>query len=247
MDNDFLLFMAVGFVAQLVDGALGMAYGVTSTTFLLSLGILPAAASASVHCAEVFTTGASGLCHLQQKNIDLGLFKRLLLPGILGAVLGAALLTALPLWPLRFGMALYLAIMGGLILVKAWSKNHDQRRPGEKLASLGFLGGFFDAMGGGGWGPIVTSTLVARGCNPRFTIGSVNLAEFFVALAVSLTFFLTIGLGYWPIVLGLIFGGILAAPLAAWVCRHLPSRLLMLVLGVLIILLSLRSLAQLLE
>lgn len=246
MELDFLLFLGVGFLAQIVDGALGMAYGVTSTTFLLSLGILPAVASASVHFAEVFTTGTSGLCHLYLKNIDMLLFKRLLVPGILGAALGAVLLTTLPLWPVRFGVALYLASMGGIILVKAWSKDLKPQRLGEKVIGLGFLGGFFDAMGGGGWGPIVTSTLVAQGCSPRFTIGSVNLAEFFVALSASLTFFLTIGIGYWQIVLGLILGGVLAAPLAAWLCSRLPPRLLMFVIGVLIILLSLRSVGQLL-
>jgi uncharacterized protein len=227
----------------LVDGALGMAYGVTSTTLLMTLGVPPAAASASVHTAEIFTTGASGFSHLVFKNIDRQLFKKLVLPGILGAALGAYLLTFLPVWPVQFLVAFYLAGMGAIIVRRAVRRIVRSEPMAGKVNLLGVVGGFFDAMGGGGWGPIVTSTstLVARGGNPRFAIGTVNLAEFFVALAASLTFLLTIGLGFWRIILGLIIGGVTAAPLAALLCRKIPSRLLMLGLGLLIILLSLRA------
>lgn len=246
MDLVFLEFIAVGFLAQVVDGALGMAYGVTSTTFLLTLGIPPAAASASIHTAEIFTTGTSGIAHLSLGNVDWRLFRRLVVPGVAGAVLGAYLLTAVPAAPVRLAVAFYLAAMGLVILFRALRKAGGSSPATGRVGVLGLLGGFFDAMGGGGWGPIVTSALVARGGAPRFAIGSVNLAEFFVALAASATFLLTIGLGYWRIVLGLVLGGILAAPLAALLCRKLPARLLMFVIGGLILALSLRLAAQML-
>ncbi len=241
MDNEFLYFLCIGFLAQLVDGALGMAYGVTSTTFLLSLGIPPAAASASVHAAEVFTTGTSGLSHLYFRNVDTKVLKKLLLPGVAGAVLGALFLTLLPLRPIRLLVALYLALMGGLILTRALRPRPPSDTPPPRLGGLGFAGGFLDAMGGGGWGPIVTSTLVARGGTPRFVVGSVNLAEFFVALAASVTFFLTIGFSHGTIILGLVVGGALAAPLAAVICRKIPTRAFMVLIGLLIIVLALRA------
>lgn len=246
MEENLPLIVAVGFLAQMVDGALGMAYGVTASTFLLTLGLPPAAASASVHVAEVFTTGVSGLSHLAFKNVDRKLFRKLAIPGVLGAILGAYALTALPVEPIRLAVAIYLAIMGIVILIKGIKRISPPGSEAKRLSLLGLAGGFFDAMGGGGWGPIVTSTLVARGGVPRYTIGSVNLAEFFIAVAASTTFFLTIGLGYWRIVLGLMLGGILAAPLAAFLCKKIPARALMLILGTLIILLSLRALAHVL-
>lgn len=244
MNEEFLYYFAIGFLAQLVDGALGMAYGVTSTTCLISLGISPASASASVHAAEIFTTGASGLSHLYLRNIDWRLFRALVAPGIAGSVIGACLLSLLPVAPIRTGVALYLAVMGMVILVKALGKEKSPPARGVRGAGLGFCGGFFDAMGGGGWGPIVASSLVARGNTPRFTVGSVSLAEFFVALAASATFSLTIGIGSWTIITGLVAGGILAAPLAALLCKKLPVRMFMFLLGVLIVILSLRVVGQ---
>jgi hypothetical protein len=246
MEQDFLLIVGIGFLAQIIDGALGMAYGVTTNAFLLALGIPPATASASVHAAEIFTTGASGLSHLALRNVDRRLLTRLLIPGVLGAIVGACLLSFLPVNPIRFVVALYLACMGTVILRKSWKKSTPTGHITGKITGLGLAGGFFDALGGGGWGPIVTSTLVARGGEPRFTIGSVNAAEFFIALAASFTFFLTIGLGYWRNVLGLVLGGVLAAPLAAFLCKRIPGRALMLLVGMLIILLSLRAMAQVL-
>jgi hypothetical protein len=248
MDLQFFYFMLIGFFAQLVDGALGMAYGVTATTFLFTVGVPPAAASASVHAAEIVTTGASGLSHLALRNIDRGLFRQLLLPGVAGAAAGAWLLTTLPTAPLKLAVALYLGIMGGLVLRRAWKHRHGQpgRLPRGRGCALGLAGGFFDAVGGGGWGPIVTSSLLARGGEPRYIVGSVNLVEFFVAVAASMVFVLTIGLGYWRITLGLIAGGLLGAPLGAVICRWLPPRVLMAVIGTLIILLSLRTVAHLL-
>lgn len=242
LEIEFLLYIVVGFLAQIIDGALGMGYGVTTTTVLLSLGISPAAASASVHTAEVFTSGASGLAHLRFGNVDRSIFKKLVIPGIIGGVLGAYVLTTIPGDVLRPYVAAYLLLMGVVILVKTRKRVKDTE-PGHGLLPLGFFGGFLDAIGGGGWGPIVTSSLVARGNHPRFAIGSANLAEFFVTVAVSATFILTIGVEYWNIVLGLIIGGVIAAPLAAHICGKIPSRALMIIVGILVILLSVRILA----
>ena len=240
MDLNIVVFIMLGFIAQMIDGALGMAYGVSSTSFLLSIGIPPAAASASVHTAEIFTSGVSGLSHLRFGNVDRKLFKKLLIPGIIGGVLGAYVLTAVPGRTIKPFVAFYLLIMGLLILRKALKKI-EEKRVETKLLPLGAAGGFFDAIGGGGWGPIVTSSLVARGHNPRFTIGSVNLAEFFVTVAEAATFFTIIGLVHLQIIVGLIIGGVLAAPLAAYVCKRLPARALMIIVGTLIIALSMRT------
>lgn len=217
-----------------------MAYGVSSNTFLLSVGIPPAAASASVHTAEIFTSGISGLSHLKFGNVDKKLFKKLLIPGVIGGILGAYILTIVPGKIIKPFIALYLLIMGSIIIYKAFKKIQE-KEVRTKLLPLGAVGGFFDAIGGGGWGPIVTSTLVARGNNPKFTIGSVNLAEFFVTVAEAATFFTIIGLKHWHIIVGLIIGGALAAPLGAFICKKLPSKLLMIIVGVLITVLSIRT------
>ena len=243
MEQNILLFVAVGFAAQLIDGALGMAYGVSSTTFLLSIGISPAAASASVHAAEIFTTGVSGLSHLRFGNVDRGLFRRLLIPGVIGGASGAYLLTSIPGQIIKPFVSAYLLIMGFWILLRAF-KEMRMTQAGREVIPLALFGGFFDAIGGGGWGPIVTTTLVARGVEPRLTIGSVNLAEFFVTVVESVVFVLTIGLSYWQIIAGLLIGGVLAAPLAAYVCKRIPARPLMILVGVLIIALSLRTMVQ---
>ncbi len=240
MEQNIIVFIVAGFVAQIIDGALGMAYGVLSTTLLLSLGVPTARASASVHTAEVFTTGVSGLSHLRFRNIEKGLFQKLLIPGIIGGVVGAYVLTAVPGDKIKPFVAFYLLVMGLIVLLKAF--NSTQRKDVKtRLAPLALGGGFFDAIGGGGWGPIVTSTLMARGHNPRFAIGSVNLAEFFVTVAQAATFFTILRLEHWRIILGLIIGGVLAAPMAAYVCSRLPSRLLMMLVGPLIIGLSIRT------
>lgn len=241
MELSIFIYILVGFVAQMIDGALGMAYGVSSNTFLLSVGIPPAAASASVHMAEVFTTGVSGLSHWRLGNLDKALIKRLLIPGVIGGVLGAYILSSIPGDVIKPFISAYLMIMGIVIIAKALRKNSEINHVTSHIVPLGLVGGFFDAIGGGGWGPIVTTTLVARGNHPRFTIGSVNFAEFFVTLAESVTFILTIGLEFWKIIVGLLIGGVIAAPLAAMVVKKLPTRLLMALVGVLIILLSLRT------
>ncbi len=241
MTENILLFAVFGFLAQIIDGTLGMAYGVSSTTLLLSIGLSPAAASASVHTAEIFTTAVSGLSHWRLGNVDTQLLKRLLIPGVLGGVIGAYLLTVLPANIIKPFVSIYLVVIGLVILIKALRRQTPEAPVTTHIEPLGLIGGFFDAIGGGGWGPIVTSTLVARGNNPRFTVGSVNLAEFFVTLSESILFLLTIGLTHWKVVAGLLLGGVLAAPVAAYACKRLPARALMILVGVLIILLSIRT------
>jgi len=242
--GQLLLFVVIGFLAQVIDGALGMAYGISATTFLLTFGAPPALASASVHIAEVATTALSGLSHLSFGNVDLRLFKRLVIPGVIGAVVGSYLLTSIPGEVIKPYVSGYLLVMGVYILFKAF-RQFIPKEVTSHLIPLGLVGGFLDAIGGGGWGPIVVSTLVMRGNNPRLTIGSANLAEFFVALSASLIFILTIGFGYWQQILGLALGGALAAPLAALLTRRIPARALMILVGVLIIGLSLRTILSL--
>jgi hypothetical protein len=244
MELSILLYVLVGFLAQMIDGALGMAYGVSSNTFLLSIGIPPAAASASVHMAEVVTTGISGFSHWRLGNIDWKLVKRLLVPGVIGGVAGAYLLTSIDGDFIKPYISAYLLIMGIIILVKAVNY---KARPNNgvhtaRVSVLGMIGGFFDAIGGGGWGPIVTTTLVARGKDARQAIGSVNFSEFFVTLAESVTFVLTLSfMKYWKIILGLLIGGAVAAPLAAVFTKKLPVKVLMFIVGLLIIGLSIRT------
>lgn len=240
--DDILLYVVIGFAAQMIDGAIGMAYGVTSTTVLLSFGVPPATASACVHAAETFTTGASGFAHWKVGNVDRRLIWRIAVPGMIGGALGAYLLAGLPGDALRPFISGYLLLLGLFII---WKALHRKRtfvdEPPDHLAPLGFFGGFMDAIGGGGWGPIVTSTLLGQGTTPRYTIGSVNLAEFFVTLTISATFVLTIGLDHWTVIAGLVAGGVIAAPFAALAAKHLPDKLLMIMVGGVVILLSLRT------
>jgi hypothetical protein len=242
MLSDLLTFLAVGFAAQLVDGAIGMAYGLTSTTILLSVGVPPAMASASVHAAEVFTTGASALSHWRLGNVNFALFRRLAIPGAIGGAAGAYLLTELPGDKVQPFVSVYLGIMGGVVLWKALRQPRGEERPPRHVPALGFAGGFLDAIGGGGWGPMVASTLVGTGMKTRLAIGSTNAAEFLVTTTISATFVFTIGLELWPIITGLVLGGVIAAPFAAYVTRALPDRPLMIMVGVVIIILSLRGL-----
>jgi uncharacterized protein len=241
MDSEFLWFVAVGFAAQLIDGALGMAYGVTASSLLLALGVPPAVSSATVHAAECFTTGASAVSHRAFDNVDRRLFRSLLLPGIVGAIVGAYALSNLPGERLKPLVAAYLLVMGATIVCKAFRPS-TTRPVTTHLGAVGFAGATLDALGGGGWGPIVTSTLVGRGSDPRRTIGTVNAAEFFVTVSASVTFFLTIGLSNWPMIAALAIGGIPAAPLGAWACRRLPTPRLMAFVGLLVVATSARTL-----
>lgn len=243
MTENFLLFVVAGFAAQFVDGTLGMAYGVTCSSLLLSVGLPPAIVSATVHAAECFTTGASALSHRAFGNVNGHLFRRLLVPGVIGAVLGSYILTRLPGEKLRAYSAGYLLVMGLVIIIKAF-REFPARTVSTHLIPLGFAGAFIDAIGGGGWGPIVATTLIARGNALRETVGSVNAVEFFVTLAASVTFLATLGLSHWHVIFGLALGGLVAAPIAAWACRHLPTKPFMILVGVLIIALSIRTLLK---
>jgi uncharacterized protein len=241
MWEDFLLYVAVGLVAQMVDGAIGMAYGVTSSSVLLSFGVPPATASACVHAAETFTTGASGLAHWKLGNIDKKLVARLAIPGMIGGAIGAFALTNIDGALIKPFVSAYLLVMGLFILWQAFRSTTVERAPPENVVPLGLAGGFMDSIGGGGWGPIVTTTLIGRGTTPRYAIGSVNLSEFFVTLTISATFLFTIGLELWPIITGLVVGGVAAAPFAALATKHLPDKPLMIIVGCVIVLLSLRT------
>jgi uncharacterized membrane protein YfcA len=236
--DDFVLFIAVGFAAQMVDGAIGMAYGVSATSVMLSFCIPPATASASIHAAEVFTTGISGLSHWRFGNVQWSIVSRLAVPGMIGGAVGAYLLTTLPVDIIRPIVTVYLLLMGIYIILKAVRADLTTTDPPNWIVPLGFGGGFLDAAGGGGWGPMVASTLLGRGTTPRYTIGSVNAAEFFVTLVIAVTFLSTIGLKLWPIITGLILGGAIAAPLAAYVAKSVPDRTLMVMVGVVVILLN---------
>ena len=239
----FYWFILVGLGAQLVDGALGMAFGLVSSAVLLSLGIPPAAVSAAVHSAEVFTTGASGLSHLVAGNVDKPLFLRLAGFGALGGITGAWLLTRLPADLVRPLVYLYLFALALLILLRAAGKLMPKGQV-RRVGLLGFAAGLLDASGGGGWGPVVTSTMLAVGHDVKKTIGTVNTAEFLVTLAETTTFVVLIRdfTSYWQTILGLIIGGVCAAPLAAWICKKIPVRPLLAVVGILIIVLNLYSL-----
>jgi len=233
--------VAVGLFAQTVDGALGMAYGVTSTTFLLAIGASPATASASVHIAEVFTTGVSGISHVKFGNVDKQLFARLLVPGILGAVLGAVVVTQIDGAAFKPFVSAYLLLMGIYILSKAFRQLRVHAQTTKHVGKLALFGGFIDAAGGG-WGPVVTTTLVGSGHDPRTTIGSVNFAEFFLTLAGAASFSLLMEINAWTIIAGLVFGGLFAAPFAALLCGKLSARALLVLVGTLISTLSLYNL-----
>lgn len=226
--------IAVGFLAQAIDGALGMAYGITSTTFLMTAGASPAMASASVHIAEVFTTGASGVAHARLGNVERRLFLRLLAPGILGCVLGAIVVTQVDASIMAPFVSVYLLFMGGYVLSKAWRERRQRQGAPRHLAKLALFGGFVDGAGGGGWGPVVATSLIGSGSEPRSTIGSVNFAEFFIALAGAASFSLMVASGVWVLVVGLVIGGLFAAPFAALVARRLKARTLLVLVGLLI-------------
>jgi uncharacterized protein len=232
------LFFAVGFVAQLVDGALGMAYGVLTNTALLAIGLPPAHASALVHTAEIFTTSASAASHIYHRNVDWRMVARLGVTGVLGAILGAWVLSNVEVTAARRFVYAYLLIMGFYILWKSMRIALVPRKPAGWTVVLGFGAGFLDASGGGGWGPMTTSTLVGSGHAPRYSVGSVNTAEFFVTVSAATTFFTEIGVAPLEHFIPLVLGGVLAAPFGGWVVKHVPTRALMTAVGVLIVTLS---------
>ncbi len=248
LDKNFHWMVLAGFIAQMVDGALGMGYGVTSATILLSAGVNPAAISGSIHTAEMFSSGASGYSHYKFGNVNKKLFKRLVIPGVIGAVAGAVMLVFLGD---KYGVfirpviAFYTLFLGAKFIMNAFRKDP----PVKKIKRYGLLaatGGFFDSFGGGGWGPIVTTTLINSGRSHRYAVGTVSLTEFFVTLASAFTFFQLIGISHWQTILALIIGGFTAAPVAARLAGKLPKKTAFLLLGILVIIWSIRILVKIL-
>lgn len=239
MDTELLLwFVLLGFAAQLVDGALGMAYGVIGSTVLMSMGVPPAVASKAVHAAEVVTTGISAASHIAHRNVDWRLFRRLAVPGAIGGVIGATLLAHIDGAVAQPWVAAYLLLLGAAILWRALRARVATRAEARHPRALGFVAGLLDAIGGGGWGPITTSTLLGQGLTPRTAIGTVNSVEFVVTLAITIAFVVALDTVYWTAIVGLLAGGAVAAPLAAWVVRHAPARVMMAVVGCVVIALS---------
>lgn len=238
MLSDYLLLGAIGFVAQLIDGALGMAFGVISTSTMLTMGVPVAQASAMVHTAEVFTTAASAISHISHRNVDWKLVARLGVGGVIGAVLGAWVLSNVDASAARPYVAGYLLLLGLFILLKAARRIPKRDAPVALAPPLGLVGGFLDACGGGGWGPMVASTLIGSGHAPRKAVGSVNTTEFFVTVAAATTFFVELGVAPWRELIALVVGGVIAAPLGGWAVKRLPPRVLMTMVGVLVVTLS---------
>jgi uncharacterized membrane protein YfcA len=234
-----LPYIAVGFAAQMVDGALGMAFGVINNTLLVSfLGVPPALASASVHAVETFTTAASGASHIFHKNVNWKLFRRLVIPGVIGGALGAYVLSNVDAAVAKPFVMAYLASIGLYLLFRAWRGRVEPREP-KIIEPLGLVGGFLDAAGGGGWGPVVTSNLLVQGASPRSTIGTVNTSEFFLTATISATFIATMGFAAFTLqTVGLLIGGLIAAPFGGLLAKRVPARLLMAMVGVLLTLTS---------
>ena len=234
-----LPFILIGFAAQVVDGALGMAFGVISNTALLWIGVPPAAASAGVHTVETFTTAVSGISHTLHGNVNWKLFLRLMIPGVIGGVLGAYVLSNIDAAVAKPFILAYLAGIGVYLLYRALRHPPQPKEP-KIVEPLGLAGGFLDAAGGGGWGPVVTSNLLVQGAMPRTTIGTVNTAEFFLTATISATFIAQLG---WAAVtvatLGLLIGGVAAAPFGAMLAKKVPARTLLILVGVILIVTSL--------
>jgi uncharacterized membrane protein YfcA len=236
---DILPFIAIGFAAQLIDGALGMAFGVISTTLLISMGVPPATASAGVHTVETFTTAVSGISHVLHKNVDWKLFARIVIPGIIGGILGAYVLTQISAEIARPVILTYLACIGVYLLWRGFMHRHTEREP-KIVEPLGLIGGFLDAAGGGGWGPVVTSNLLVQGASPRRVIGTVNTAEFFLTVTISATFLLALGWKAFTVAtVGLMIGGVLAAPVGAYIAKRVNADLLLTLVGTVLTLTSL--------
>ncbi|MBP7172763.1 MAG: TSUP family transporter [Cloacibacterium sp.] len=248
IDETFYWMILVGFIAQLIDGLLGMGYGVTSTAALLSIGVPLPAISGSIHTAEMFSSGASGFSHYKFGNINKKLLRFLIVPGVIGSVVGAIMLSKFSLeysGVIKPFLAGYTFLLGVRILYQAFKKKQKTKKV-KNVGWLAFFGGFLDSFGGGGWGPLVTSTLISKGKTPRFVIGTVSLSEFFVTLASALTFFAFLGLSHWQVILGLIVGGVVAAPIAAKLSGKLPVKAMFIGVGILVIIWSLNILVKVL-
>ena len=232
--TEILPFVGVGFAAQLVDGALGMAFGVISSTLLISLGVAPAAASAGVHTVETFTTCVSGVSHIAHRNVDWKLLARLALPGMIGAAVGAYLLTQIDGAVAKPFVLAYLTVIG-LSLIWRGVRYPPEHKPARIIEPLGLAGGFLDAAGGGGWGPVVTGNLLVQGADPRRTIGTVNTSEFLVTVTSAATFILALGwAAFTQATLGLLIGGVVAAPAGAWLVKRIAPKPLLVMVGILL-------------
>ncbi|HEU0112571.1 MAG TPA: TSUP family transporter [Flavisolibacter sp.] len=246
LDENFGWMILAGFLAQLVDGATSMGYGVTSAIVLMSANVSPAAISGSIHTAEMFASGASGYSHYKFGNVNKKMFKALLIPGVAGAILGAVLLVKFGethISYIRPAMAVYTLFLGIKIFINAF-KNSTVRKKFRHYGWLAGAGGFLDSFGGGGWGPIVSATLITRGRTPRFVVGSVSLTEFFVTFASAFSFFMMIGVQHWQVILALIIGGIIAAPLSALLAGKLPRKASFILLGTIVVIWSVRILIK---
>lgn len=244
IDSKLIFFILTGFFAQLIAGALGMGYGTISSTILLSSGVPPVVISASVHVARLFTTLVSAISHHYLKNINTKVLRQLLIPGMIGGTIGVLILTSFPGEYIKPFMSIYLIVMGIRILFKAFNKKFTASRSMEtrKISLLALVGGFLDAVCGGGWGPIVTSTLLSSDDQPRYVIGTVITAEFFVTAVEVAMFFVFITLMDWQVIIGLMLGGIISAPIGAIICKYVPAKKLMLFVGILICALSVKIL-----
>ncbi|MFT4733374.1 MAG: putative membrane protein YfcA [Algoriphagus sp.] len=239
LDSLFYFFVFVGFIAQLIDGALGMAYGATCSSLMMSVGVPPAYATAGVHTAKVFTAGVSGLSHILLGNIDKNMFFRIVVTGVVGSMIGAYVISEVIDGEfIKPYISVYLVFLGVMIFLKAF-KARPQIPSNNNLGFLGFYGGFFDAIGGGGWGPLVTSNLLSKGNPAKETIGTVNTAEFFVAFFSTSIFMLFVDTQAWQLIAALIIGGIFAAPLGAYLVKFIPQKSLMIVVAIVVILVSL--------
>jgi len=223
LSPEFGWLVAVGFIAQLIDGSIGMGYGITASAFLATLGVPPALTSATVHAAEIATTGVSSASHAWFRNLDRKIFFSLLIPGVLGGIVGASLLASVPADAIRPFVWTYLLIVSIFVIAKV-VLNRPPVAVGTPGPALGVTAGFLDAIGGGGWGTFTTSTMVARGVPPRYAIGTSHAVEFFVTVAVSVTLWYKLGELRYDLILALIIGGAIAAPLAAWLIRYVPRR-----------------------
>lgn len=240
-------FILVGFGAQIIDGALGMAYGVISSSLLLTLGVPPRAASASVHAAETCTTAVSAISHVLHRNVDWRLFWKLIIPGVAGGVTGAYVLSSISGEVIKPYIQTYLVCIGLWLLWRGFMYPPKARDP-RFVAPLGLVGGFLDATGGGGWGPVVTSNLLIQGASPRHTIGTVNTVEFFLTLSISLTFLFHLGWEtFTNATIGLLLGGVVAAPFGAWIARHVPAKPLLIMVGMILTLTASYGIARSLE
>ena len=234
-----LPFVLVGFGAQIVDGALGMAFGVICNTLLVAvMGVPPARASANVHIVEVFTTGVSGISHVLHGNVDTRLFLRLLVPGLIGGVTGAYLLTTIDGETVKPYVLGYLVAVGVYLLARGLLFPPTLGKP-KIVEPLGLIGGFLDAAGGGGWGPIVTSNLLVQGVEPRKVVGTVNSVEFFLTLTVSATFIFQLGLkDFATATVGLLIGGVMAAPFGAIMAKRIPTKTMLILVGSVLVITS---------